>query len=53
MTGAGFGGCAIAIVRKDAVNGFISSVGAAYTAKIGYDASFFACEPGDGTFRMN
>jgi galactokinase len=53
MTGAGFGGCAIAIVRNDAVKAFMSSVGAAYAAKTGLEATFFACESGDGAFRMN
>ena len=52
MTGAGFGGCAIAIVKKDAVKKFITDIQAAYAAKIGYEAGFFACEPGDGTFRF-
>lgn len=48
MTGAGFGGCAIALVHKDSVERFIEAVQAAYTAKIGYNAGFFACESGDG-----
>jgi galactokinase len=52
MTGAGFGGCAIAIVKKDAVKQFVSTVGAAYVAKTGIEATFFACEPGDGASRM-
>lgn len=49
MTGAGFGGCAIALVHKDAVDRFIEQVQQAYTQKIGYAASFFACSIGDGT----
>jgi len=52
MTGAGFGGCAIAIVHKDSVKAFIKSVGDAYLAKIGYEAGFFACESGDGARRI-
>lgn len=52
MTGAGFGGCAIAIVRKDAVKAFINSVGERYRARCGIEASFFACESGDGAYRI-
>ena len=52
MTGAGFGGCAIAIVHKDAVADFTARVGAAYTTKTGLTASFFACEAGDGAARV-
>lgn len=48
MTGAGFGGCAIAIVHKDKVDGFIKNVQKIYTDKIGHDAGFFACSPSDG-----
>ena len=48
MTGAGFGGCAIALVHKDSLEAFITNVQAAYTAAIGYNAGFFACESGDG-----
>ena len=52
MTGAGFGGCAIALVHKDAVSAFIENVQREYTAKIGYAAGFFACESGDGVARV-
>lgn len=48
VTGAGFGGCAIALVHKDAVPSFITAVGAAYKEKIGYEASFFQCSTGNG-----
>lgn len=53
MTGAGFGGCAIALVHKDKVESFISNVQKIYTATIGYNAGFFACESGDGVARVN
>lgn len=52
MTGAGFGGCAIALVQKDAVTEFTDRVGKAYTEKTGLTASFFACEAGDGAHRV-
>ncbi|QIZ06293.1 galactokinase [Priestia megaterium] len=48
MTGAGFGGCAIAIVENDEVENFIANVGAAYLEKIGYKAEFYAASIGDG-----
>lgn len=48
MTGAGFGGCAVSIVKKDKVEDFIENVGKAYKEKIGYEADFYAVEIGDG-----
>src|SRR4051812_37159217 len=48
MTGAGFGGCAIAIVENDQVGSFIENVGAAYADKIGYEADFYVASIGDG-----
>ena len=48
MTGAGFGGCAIAIVQGDKVDSFIENVQKIYTDKIGHDAGFFASSPADG-----
>lgn len=48
MTGAGFGGCTVSIVREDAVDEFIEKVGKAYKEKIGYAASFYVDEIGDG-----
>ncbi len=52
MTGAGFGGCAIAIVHKDKIDSFIQNVQSIYTKKIGHDAGFFACSPSDGTAEL-
>lgn len=48
MTGAGFGGCAIAIVENNEVDNFIANVGAAYLEKIGYEAEFYVASIGDG-----
>lgn len=48
MTGAGFGGCTVSIVKDDAVENFIRNVGEAYQAKIGYGADFYVVEIGDG-----
>lgn len=52
MTGAGFGGCAIAIVHKDNVDSFIDNVQKIYTDKIGHDAGFFACSPSVGVNKL-
>ena len=48
MTGAGFGGCAIAIVNNDHVDEFIKNVGQAYNDAIGYEASFYVASIGNG-----
>ena len=48
MTGAGFGGCAIALVHKDNVDTFIEKVGKAYKKIVGYEGGFFGCSSGDG-----
>lgn len=52
MTGAGFGGCAIALVHTDFIDRFISNVGEAYTLKTGLCATFFACMAGDGVSKL-
>lgn len=49
MTGAGFGGCAVALVKKDNVDDFIKNVGQGYKEKIGYEASFYIANVGNGT----
>ena len=48
MTGAGFGGCTVSIVKDEAIDGFIEKVGTAYKNKIGYAADFYVVEIGDG-----
>lgn len=52
MTGAGFGGCSVSIVKNDAVDTFIEQVGKAYLEKIGYAADFYVVEIGDGPARL-
>ncbi|MBC9789675.1 galactokinase [Carnobacterium maltaromaticum] len=48
MTGAGFGGCGIAIVAEDQIDSFIKIVGASYNEKIGYQADFYIASISDG-----
>jgi galactokinase len=48
MTGAGFGGCAIAIIATDQVDDFIQKVGKEYEEKIGHKADFYVASIGDG-----
>ncbi len=48
MTGAGFGGCTVSLVKTDAVDTFIEQVGTAYKNKIGYGADFYVVEIGNG-----
>ncbi|MDE7008638.1 MAG: galactokinase, partial [Lachnospiraceae bacterium] len=48
MTGAGFGGCTVSLVKDGAIDTFIDQVGKAYLAKIGYAADFYVVEIGDG-----
>ena len=49
MTGAGFGGCTVSIVKKPMVEKFIENVGKEYKEKIGYDADFYVANIGSGT----
>lgn len=48
MTGAGFGGCAIALVDRSQVETLETTVRDAYLKKIGYEPSFYVAEIGDG-----
>lgn len=48
MTGGGFGGCTVSIVREDAVEEFIKRVGRGYSERIGISAEFYVSEIGDG-----
>ena len=48
ITGGGFGGCTVSIVKNDAVDTFVSEIGKAYREKVGHDAEFYVVDIGDG-----
>jgi galactokinase len=53
MTGAGFGGCTVNLMKADVVNEFITGAGDAYYDKTGLKAEFYVAEIGDGVRRIN
>ena len=48
MTGAGFGGCAVSIVKDEAVDRFIENVGKEYEEAVGYPGEFYVVSIGNG-----
>ena len=52
MTGGGFGGCTVSLVRDEAIPTFIEQVGAEYTEKTGLKADFYIAEIGNGAHRV-
>ncbi len=48
ITGGGFGGCTVSIVKNDAVDTFISEIGKTYQEKVGHDAEFYVVDIVDG-----
>ena len=52
ITGGGFGGCTVSIVRDEAVDTFKEKVGAAYQERVGKNADFYVVEIGDGPSRI-
>ncbi len=52
MTGAGFGGCTVSLVKDETVETFINTVGENYKNKLGIEADFYVAEIGDGAKRL-
>lgn len=48
MTGGGFGGCTITLLKREYIETFIIEVGKNYTERTGYYADFYNVEIGDG-----
>lgn len=48
ITGGGFGGCTVSIVKNEAVEQFVKNIGAAYKEKVGHEAEFYVVDIGDG-----
>jgi galactokinase len=48
MTGAGFGGCVVSLVRADSVESFAETVRAAYVEETGIEPDIFPCAVADG-----
>ncbi|AEV95877.1 galactokinase [Pediococcus claussenii] len=53
MIGGGFGGCAIAIVQKDQIDGLIKQIGPKYKEQFGYAADFYETQIVDGPHKYN
>lgn len=52
ITGGGFGGCTVSIVKDEAVAAFQEKVGAAYQERVGKAADFYVVEIGDGPYKL-
>ncbi|MCM1146142.1 MAG: galactokinase [Clostridium sp.] len=52
ITGGGFGGCTVSIVKDEAVEDFKEKVGAAYQKRVGKEADFYVVEIGDGPSKL-
>lgn len=53
ITGGGFGGCTVSIVKNDSIDTFIETIGKAYAEKVGHEAEFYTVEIGDGARRLS
>ena len=52
ITGGGFGGCTVSIVKNESVDTFIETIGKTYLEKVGHEAEFYTVDIGDGASRL-
>lgn len=52
ITGGGFGGCTVSIVKNDTVDKFIEEIGKTYLEKVGHKAEFYVVDMGDGAKKL-
>lgn len=52
ITGGGFGGCTVSIVKDGAIDEFQKVIGEKYLAEVGHDAEFYVVEIGDGAHAL-
>lgn len=53
ITGGGFGGCTVSIVKDESVHTFIETIGKTYLEKVGHEAEFYTVDIGDGASRLD
>lgn len=53
ITGGGFGGCTVSIVKNETVDTFIETIGKTYLEKVGHEAEFYTVDIGDGASRLD
>ena len=53
ITGGGFGGCTVSIVKNDAIDTFTEKIGPAYEKATGHKAEFYIVDIGDGAHKLN
>ena len=53
ITGGGFGGCTVSIVKDESVDTFIETIGKTYLEKVGHEAEFYTVDIGDGASRLD
>ena len=53
ITGGGFGGCTVSIVKNESVDTFIETIGKTYLEKVGHEAEFYTVDIGDGASRLD
>ena len=53
ITGGGFGGCTVSIVKNEAVDTFVETIGAKYEEAVGHKAEFYVVDIGNGAGVLN